>query len=147
MSAYGLVDGFHRFFMSCVYEESFMRRTSSASLVGFAAVILLWGGAEVSSQAPRIEKKISTGKVFELRLIRVGIMFHGLRFNSDTGAAWILSADRFEKIEEAAPLPLGSYEVTLAADDHDWTALRIDRLTGNTWHLKNRRWLAVKEAE
>lgn len=93
----------------------------------------------------KIEPKMR--RDYELRIIRVGNTFQGLRFRNSTGESWMLVTDKFEKIPETGFVPAGDYEITLITDDNNWMAFRIDRLTGATWQLKNRQWNKMKEPE
>lgn len=81
----------------------------------------------------------------ELRVIRVGKTFQGLRFKVSTGESWQLVVDKYEKIAETGPIPPGDYDITLVTDDSDWTAFRMERNSGFTWQLKNRKWVKFKE--
>jgi hypothetical protein len=82
---------------------------------------------------------------YELRVIRVGNTFQGLRFKTQSGESWQLVVDKYEKIPETGPVAAGDFEITLVTDDNDWTAFRIDRKSGVTWQLKNRKWVKFKE--
>ena len=64
---------------------------------------------------------------YELRIIRVGTTFQGLRFKTATGDSWQLVVAHYENIPETGPLAPGDSETTLVTDDNDWTAFRIDR--------------------
>jgi len=86
-------------------------------------------------------------KDYELRIIRVGNTFQGVRFKVSSGESWVMEGDKYEKIPEAAPVPAGEYDITLVTDDTNWMAFRIDRLSGATWQLRNNKWMKVKEPE
>ncbi len=107
-----------------------------------ALLCLLDAAAPTASAQP---EKPADKERFELRIIRVGNTFQGLRFKTTTGESWQLVVDKFEKVPETGPVPPGEYEIKLVTDDNDWTAFRIERKTGLTWQLKNRKWVKFKE--
>jgi hypothetical protein len=84
---------------------------------------------------------------YELRIIRVGNTFQGVRFKVSSGEAWLMAGSKYEKIPETGPIPAGDYDIALITDDTNWMAFRIDRLTGATWQLRNNKWNKVKEPE
>src|SRR5262245_61548436 len=116
-------------------------------------IVLILGAVCASVMAPgpqcALAQKAEPGgeqkrKDYELRTIRVGKTFQGVRFKISTGESWIIDGDEYTKIPEAA-IPAGEYDVTLITDDSNWMAFRIDRLTGTTWLLRNNKWVKVKE--
>lgn len=123
-----------------------MYRTALVCLFGLLAAVSV--AAMSPAPAPKAERPPDQPrKDYELRLIRVGNTFQGLRFKVSTGEAWILAVDKYEKLPETGPVPVGDYEITLVTDDNNWMAFRIDRLTGATWQLRNRQWIKMKEPE
>jgi len=84
---------------------------------------------------------------YELRIIRVGKTFQGVRFKVSTGQSWTLAGDKFEKVAESGPVPPGDYDIQLITDDMNWMGFRIDRRTGATWALRDQRWVKFKEPE
>src|SRR3954447_243647 len=102
----------------------------------------------VAAQLPALaQDKPAPRKEYELRVIRVGSAFQSLRWKVATGETWLIAGDRYEKLPEATQLPPGDYDVTLITDDMNWMAFRINRTSGATWQLRNRKWALVKEAE
>jgi hypothetical protein len=120
---------------------------SRSFLVGLVGLLAAWAWASIPEAvaAQKQEMPAAQKKGYELRIIRVGNTFQGIRFNVRTGESWTLSGDRFEKLPETTPVPAGEYEVTLITDDTNWMAFRIDRRTGATWQMRGNRWVQFKE--
>ncbi|MCI0461030.1 MAG: hypothetical protein L0Z62_29125 [Gemmataceae bacterium] len=105
-----------------------------------------WGPSPILAQkqeGPAAAKP----REYELKIVRVGNTFQGLRYKVRTGESWMLSGDRYEKVPETTPVPAGDYEVTLITDDTNWMAFRIDRVSGATWQLRGNRWVRFKEPD
>ena len=123
-----------------------MCRTCRIGIVLFLGAVCACGMAPGPQRAlaqksePKAEKRTD----FELRTIRVGKTFQGVRFKISTGESWVIDGDDYAKIPDAA-LPAGEYDVTLITDDSNWMAFRIDRVTGTTWLLRNNKWVKIKE--
>lgn len=118
-----------------------MRRT----LIAFSLALLVTAPAQAQKQDPLVAAPKKPEH--ELRLLRVGKTFQGLRFNVRTGETWVIIADHYEKVPEPAPLAPGEYDITLVTDDTNSMGFRIDRVTGMTWMLRNRMWTKVKEPD
>jgi hypothetical protein len=86
-------------------------------------------------------------KEYELRIIRVGNTFQGIRFKVGTGETWLMNGDKYDKLPESGALPAGDYDVMLVTDDTNFIAFRIDRQSGATWQLRERKWVKMKEPE
>ncbi|GIW79552.1 MAG: hypothetical protein KatS3mg105_1359 [Gemmatales bacterium] len=110
----------------------------------WTAILCLSQRAAAEAKDVRIELKN-----YEIRLVRVGNTFQGIRFRPATGEAWQIVVDKWESIREsdAAPLPSGDYDVVLVAGENDLTAFRFDHVTGATWILQGRKWVRVREAK
>jgi hypothetical protein len=121
-----------------------MRPALLVCLLVFGVVRIAWAPAAALGQK---EEPVRKRSEYELRLIRVGNTFQGIRFKSTTGETWRMDGDRFEKIPESGPIPAGDYEVTLVTDDTNWMAFRIDRVSGATWQMRGNKWHKVKEPE
>jgi hypothetical protein len=104
-------------------------------------VLFHFDATPATTQQPKPDDKDR----YELRVIRVGNTFQGLRFKVTTGESWQLVVDKYEKNTETGPVAPGDFDIKLVTDDNDWTAFRIDRKTGLTWQLKNRKWVRFKE--
>lgn len=124
-----------------------MRRLPQRLVAAAACFVLSWLVSGPGASAQKDGGKAKGPEDYELRILRVGDTFQGIRFRRTTGEAWQISVDRWEKIPEAAPVPAGNYDVLMIGTDMDFTAFRWDRATGATWHLKGRRWVKVKEPE
>jgi hypothetical protein len=110
------------------------------------AVILLAAwlvGAEWNDHA-RADEKPAPGKGYELRIVAVGEIYHGIRFKPTTGESWMMLNGRWEKLAEDAVPPAGDYEITIIPAE-SLLAVRLDRATGTTWLLAKKKWIAVKE--
>jgi hypothetical protein len=88
------------------------------------------------------------GKNYDFRQARVGDVLHLLRFETRTGAAWVLrGTGAYVPLTETGPVPAGDYDVTTVATEKNWMAFRLDRLSGAAWLLRNNAWIKVKEPE
>jgi hypothetical protein len=90
------------------------------------------------------DEKPAPAKGYELRIVTSGDTYHGIRFKPATGESWRIINGRWEKLDEAAALPAGDYDITLIPAQA-LLAVRIDRATGTTWLLTGKKWSAVKE--
>lgn len=67
-----------------------------------------------------------------------------VRYRVDTGETWLADQGSWVKIdEETGSLPLSSYAIQLQRADQDlkgFVAVRIDRRSGESWWLNDRRW-------
>jgi hypothetical protein len=84
---------------------------------------------------------------YELRIIRVGNTFQGVRFKVSTGESWSMEGDKWTAIPETGQVAAGDFDVTLVTDDTNWMAFRIDRLSGAAWQLRGNKWRKVKEPD
>jgi hypothetical protein len=137
-------------FSGLSHKEFDMRRPSIILLLALLAAVCLWWTGPLPQPAAAADKKPDPAPApkrgeYELRLIRVGNTFQGMRFKVGTGESWILAGEKYEKVPDAAALPAGEYDITLITDDTNWMAFRIDRLTGTTWQLKDRKWVKMTE--
>jgi hypothetical protein len=127
-----------------------MRRTFPTRVLVLLGVAWACAGALLPRQAAAQKPEVPAGPKradHELRIIRVGNTFQGVRFQVRTGEAWAMEGQKYKKLDETGPVPDGNYDVTLIADDKNWMAFRIDRLTGATWQLRNNKWAKLKEPE
>lgn len=126
-----------------------MRRGILLGVPVLVGVVCAWGLAPtplaVAQKADPMPAQ--KRKEHELRIIRVGNTFQGVRFKTATGEAWMMVGDKFEKLAESGPVPAGDYDITLVTDDTNWMAFRIDHATGATWQLRNNKWVKVKEPD
>jgi hypothetical protein len=126
-----------------------MSRKCLIRLLVIVAVLCMWGTTPLSrpaaAQKPETPPAQKKGNDYELRIVRVGNTFQGIRFMVSTGESWTMVLDRFEKVPETGPVPAGSYDITLVTDDKEWMAFRIDRNSGATWHMRGNKWHKVKE--
>jgi hypothetical protein len=106
------------------------------------SVVLLGCFACVMARAD--EKPAAPAKGYELRVVAVGDVYHGVRFKPTTGESWKILNGRWEKLDEAAAPPAGDYEITIIPAE-SLLAVRLDRTGGTTWLLQNAKWTAVKE--
>jgi hypothetical protein len=116
------------------------------SLVCLLAAVCAWGAWPLRPTAAADKPDPPKRGEYELRIIRVGNTFQGVRFKSTTGESWVMIADKYEKVPDD-DLPAGDYDVTLVTDDTNWMAFRIDRRTGATWQLRDGKWMKVKEPD
>jgi hypothetical protein len=130
-------------------KEVAMRRMLLSGLVVLVGVA--WIGraplpqtarAEAADPAPAPKKP-----EYELRIIRVGNTFQGVRFKVGTGESWYIDREKYVAIAETGPVAAGDFDVTLVTDDTNWMAFRIDRVSGATWQMRNNKWNKVKEAD
>jgi hypothetical protein len=82
---------------------------------------------------------------YELRMVRVGNTFQGIRFKPATGETWLIVGPKWEPLEESGPVPAGDYDITLVATEEAFSAFRFDRKAGTTWILKERKWVKLQE--
>jgi hypothetical protein len=106
------------------------------------AVLLL--ASPATALAQKVDVK-PPPKNFEMRTVRVGNTFQGIRFKPATGETWLINGRMWDKIEETGAVPAGDYDIFMVATEQDFTAFRFDHLTGATWHLQNRKWVKVQE--
>jgi hypothetical protein len=90
------------------------------------------------------DKPAAPAKGFELRILVVGEMYHGIRFKPATGESWQMLRGAWEKLEETAAPPAGDYDITIIPAEA-LLAVRVDRATGSTWLLQKGQWNRVKE--
>jgi len=82
---------------------------------------------------------------FEIRLVRIGEIYHVIKFNTATGESWQIIDGRWEKLGEAGPAPEdGEYDIFLVAES-ELMALRFDYRSGAGWQLRNRKWVRIEE--
>src|SRR5262245_40269148 len=84
-------------------------------------------------------------KAYEVRTIRVGDTYQGIRFKPATGETWQLAGEKWQALAETAAVPAGDYDVILIPTEETFLGIRVDRTTGATWLLRNRKWAPVKE--
>jgi hypothetical protein len=89
------------------------------------------------------------GQNFDLRLVRVGDTFQGIRFKPATGESWLIAGTKWVAIDETDKdkVPAGDYDIKMVSTDQDFTAFRFDRGTGATWQLKARKWVKIEEPQ
>jgi len=66
-----------------------------------------------------------------------------LRYDTQSGNTWLADGGRWVALEEAEVLPAARYQVQMLRADQDlkgYVAVRIDRLSGKSWWLNDRRW-------
>lgn len=66
-----------------------------------------------------------------------------VRYRVDTGEAWLADQGNWVLLEEETALPVSSYAVQIQRADQDlkgYVAVRIDRRSGDSWWLNDRRW-------
>lgn len=66
-----------------------------------------------------------------------------VRYRIDTGETWLADQGNWVLLEEEGSLPVSSYAVQLQRADQDlkgFVAVRIDRQSGDSWWLNDRRW-------
>lgn len=80
-----------------------------------------------------------------IRYVRVGNQLHFLRFNAKTGATATIQVDTYQVLAETGPVPLGDFEVTMIGTNEKWIAFRVNRASGSTWLLKDRKWFRANE--
>ena len=86
----------------------------------------------------------AAAKGYELRVVAVGDIYHGIRFKPTTGESWKILAGKWEKLDEAAAPPAGDYEIIIIPAE-SLLAVRFDKTSGATWLLQNGKWTAIKE--
>jgi hypothetical protein len=97
------------------------------------------------AQGAEKDKPAPGAKAFEMRLLRIGDTYQGLRFNTATGESWQINLEKWEKVPETEAPAVGEYQITLIAGENGFLALRLERTTGATWLLKERKWNRIKE--
>ena len=126
-----------------------MRRATIFGLSWFGVVVFALAVVSLKPVALAQKKPdpqpVEKTKGFELRIIRLGNSFQAIRFNVSTGESWVMAGEKYDKIPETGPVPVGNYEVIMVADDANWMAFRIDRQSGTTWQLRGNKWLKLKE--
>ncbi|MBR9883671.1 MAG: hypothetical protein GYB21_08440 [Oceanospirillales bacterium] len=66
-----------------------------------------------------------------------------IRYRVDTGETWLADQGSWVLLEEERSLPVSSYAIELQRADQDlkgFVAVRIDRQSGESWWLNDRRW-------
>src|SRR5262249_8873879 len=87
---------------------------------------------------------VAAGEVapaFQLRIVRVGDTYQGLRFHSTTGEAWQIGGEQWRKVPEMDAPPAGEYDITVIPTDSGFIAVRFERVAGATWLLRNKQWV------
>src|SRR5260370_19397942 len=115
-----------------------MSRLSCVLLVSW--VLAAPGPAPAQKAEPKAERP-----TYDLRMVRVGNTFQGIRFKPASGETWIIVGAKWEPLEESGPVPAGDYDITLVATEEAFSAFRFDRKTGSTWILKERKWVKLQE--
>ncbi|HXG08725.1 MAG TPA: hypothetical protein VNK04_02960 [Gemmataceae bacterium] len=123
-----------------------MRRALLVCLLGGCCLAV--GGTVERPQAlaqPVQPVPAAIPKNFDIRLVRVGINYQGIRFKPATGETWQIGDGRWERLGETGPVPPGDYDIILVANDEDFSALRFDYRSGTAWQLRNRKWVKIEE--
>ncbi len=116
-----------------------MGRPARWGLFGFLVLACVLSFLELRPYAFAQKVEGAGRKDYELRLFRAGRAFEGIRFRVSTGETWVMAGDRYEKVAEADAVPAGDYDVSLLADEDHSVVFRLDRFSGTTWLLKDRK--------
>jgi hypothetical protein len=129
-------------------QRSWSAQEPLEDVMRVAVTALLLGGclahAGFGEPVPRGNKPATPAKGYELRIVHVGDVYHGIRFKPATGESWHLRNGRWEKLEETALPPAGDYDVLLFPAK-SLLAFRLDRATGATWLIRGGKWVPIKE--
>ena len=81
-------------------------------------------------------------KGYELRLNPAGASYNAVKFHPTKGGTFMLEGDKWKPVAEAGAVSAGDYDVQLItfADNKMWAALRMERLSGKTWYVKEGKW-------
>jgi hypothetical protein len=85
-------------------------------------------------------------KNYEMRTIGLDDNYEAIRFIPRTGEAWLFDGANWAKIEETGPTSPGDYDIHLqpaGAGKH--AALRIERVTGQSWFKLGGKWNLIAE--
>lgn len=106
---------------------------------------LAWGSLALPAVLAAQEDKAPVRKPFEVRLVRIGETYQGIRFKPATGEAWQIRGDKWDKLAEGEAPLAGDYDVILILADEKLLSLRVERATGATWLLGAGKWNRIKE--
>ena len=120
---------------------------SGAVAIGLSLICM--SATQFASGQTLVNPVAEPKKQYELRIIRVGDTFRGIRFMPGSGETWKMAGDKWEALPESEKLPAGNYDVTLIATGDKFIALRLNRNTGATWLLKDGAgaWSKIKEPQ
>ncbi len=71
-----------------------------------------------------------------------------VRYDQVSGESWLAQTGQWIPLEETEFLPAGDYEISVLRADQDkkgYVALRMDRLSGDSWWLNGKRWQRFAE--
>jgi hypothetical protein len=118
-----------------------MRIAAGSFRIGGVAWACLALAAALQAQ----EDKGPARKPFEVRMLKLGDTYQGVRFKPATGETWQIRGDKWEKLAEGEAPPAGEYDVILIPAGEIFVALRLERATGATWLMAARKWNRIKE--
>jgi hypothetical protein len=126
-------------------------RLSSAALYFVGGALLLFAGAwhflpsaKAQPPAPAVEGQfeLAYAQLYDKDLCET-VVYH-----TGTGQSWARVGIDWKKIGEADPVAAGRYEVKLIPSRQDgYRSFRINQLTGQTWYIKEGKWVAFAGLE
>jgi hypothetical protein len=84
---------------------------------------------------------------FDIAMVAIsGTAWESIKYNTETGEAWIALGGKWVEIEDEKSLPKGRYVIKLTGLSNDWSAVRMEVMTGASWQCRQGKWVTLTEA-
>jgi len=84
---------------------------------------------------------------FDIVMVAISpITWSSIKYNTETGEAWVAQSGKWMPIEETAKIPKGKYFIKMTALSNDWAAIRFEVNTGQSWQCRGGAWAEITHA-
>jgi hypothetical protein len=112
------------------------------------AACLAAGCLPSGTPAPPAAASDDSTDVYRIEMITMSDdMWHAIRYNVETGAAWEVIDGKWSSIKDSATLPESRYRVHMVPLRADWGAVRLDVHSGRSWRAERGTWVEITLAK